>query len=129
MENLKIREDLNDMVKEIKWNVQETKYGIRYFCNVKLFNDEIIEFSDKNGVYEVLKSYSKCGEKDFVKSRKLVEEFKVDDSGSVVSTYICLRYELVDGTIFKLFLTKFNSNLVINNYYNLFKKLQAMPKK
>ena len=57
-----IREDLNEMVKEIGFRHIETKFGARNVVNVVLFNGEIVEFKDSDGVYEVCQSYLKCGE-------------------------------------------------------------------
>lgn len=125
---LKIREDLNEMVKDIKFKHIETKYGVRNVVNVILFNGEIIEFKDSEGVYEVFQSYIKCGEKDFIKSKKLVEEFKKDEEGNVDGTYICVLYELTDETKYRLFVSKFTSVKILNNYYNLFKKNQKTNK-
>lgn len=124
----KIREDLNEMVKDIKFRHIETKYGSRNVVNVTLFNNEVIEFKDSEGVYEVCQSYVKCGEKDFIKSKKLVEEFKKDEEGVVNGTYICVLYELTDGTKYRLFVSKFTSLKILDNYYNLFKKSQKTNK-
>lgn len=130
MENkeLKIREDLNEMVKEIKFKHIVTKFGERNVCNVTLFNDEVVEFKDADSFYDVLKSYAKCGEKDFIKSTKLVDEFKKDEEGNNVGIYTCVLYELKDGTVARLFPTKFNARVILNNYYNFFKKQQKIQK-
>ena len=124
----KIREDLNDMVKEIGFRHIETKFGSRNVVIVKLFNDEIIEFKDSDGVYEVCQSYVKCGIKDFIKSRRLVEDFKKDDDENIIGTYVCVLYELADGTKYRFFASKFTSLKVLDNYYMLFKSKQKINK-
>lgn len=129
MENFKIREDLNDMVLNIGFVHSKTKYGDRNVCNVKLFNGVTIDFKDNDKIYEMFQSYVALGNKDFIKSKALVEEYKTDDMGETVGTYICVKYELVDGTIVRLFPNNFNVNKTIDNYYNLFKKQQKIDKK
>lgn len=118
---LKIREDVNEMAKEIKFKVTKTKYGDKVTCNIRLFNDEIIECPDSDGVFPVLKSFAQAGIKDYMKTPRLVEEVSKDGTG----TYFCALYELTDGTIFRLFPSNRNAKLILNNYYSLFKKLQA----
>lgn len=125
---LKIREDLKEMVKDIRFKHIETKFGERNVCNVILFNDEVIEFRDSEGVYDVFKSYTKCGERDFIKSKALVEEYRKDDEGNVIGTYVCVLYELTDGTKYRLFVTKFTSNKILDNYYRLWKSKQKTNK-
>lgn len=129
MENLKIREDLNDIVKNIGFKHIENKFGERNVCLVKLFNDKVIEFKDSDGTAEVLQSYADLGEKDYIESKKLVEELKTDEEGNNVGNYICVKYSLKDGSVYRLFASKFTSNKVIDNYYTLYKKLQKNEKK
>lgn len=118
---LKVREDVNEMVKEIKFKVTNTKYGDRATCNIRLFNDEVLECPDSDGVFPVLKSFAQTGAKDYMKTPRLVEEISKDGT----STYFCALYELTDGTIFRLFPSNRNAKLILNNYYNLFKRLQS----
>ena len=66
------------------------------------------------------------GEKDFIKSKKLVEEQRVDDTGEVIGTYICVKYELTDDSVIRLFSNNFNIVKSIDNYYKLFKKEQKI---
>lgn len=118
---LKVREDVNEMVKEIKFKVAKTKYGDRVTCNIRLFNDEVIECPDSDGVFPVLKSFAQAGVKDYMKTPRLVEEISKEGT----STYFCVLYELADGTTFRLFPSNRNAKLILNNYYNLFKRLQS----
>lgn len=120
--DIKIREDLNDMVKDIKFVKIKTRYGDRVVCNVTLFNNEIIEFSDKDGVYALFTSYLKCGETNFIKSKELVEEYKKNDEGEIVGSYICVKYTLKDDSVYRFFVSRFTSLKILDNYYNLFKK-------
>ncbi len=130
MSELKIRKDLNEMVDYIGFKHSETKYGVRNVCNVKLFNGVIIEFADKDGIYELFQSYASL-DKDFILSRELVEEFKTNDDGENVGTYICVKYTLKDESVVRLFARNFNSNKLIDNYYQLYKqtKKAETPKK
>lgn len=129
MENFKIREDLNDMVANIGFVHTKNRYGERNYCNVKLFNNVNIEFRDNDKVYELFQSYVALGDKDFIKSRALVEELKIDDMGEVTGTYICVKYELKDGTTIRLFPNSFNISKTIDNYYKQFKLQQKVDKK
>lgn len=134
---VKVREDLNDMVQKISLNQEQTRYGTRSTCTVKLFNNETIAFADNEGLYELLMSYKKSGQTGYLKSIKLVEELKtgkvdVADGGDDddTTTYICVLYELADGTKYRLFPSRrYVARKIIDNYYNLFKKQKQQNKK
>ena len=119
---IEVREDLNNIVKLIKFETIKNKYGTCHPLMVTLFNDVKVEFSDKDDIYSLFKSYSDSGEKDFIKSKKLVEEIREDEEGQVLGTYFCVKYELRDGSVYRLFTKNFTSNKAIENYYNLYKK-------
>lgn len=121
-EELKIREDLNSIVRDIKFKKIENKFGTRYVCNVTLFNNEVIEFKDSDGVFDLFNSYHKCGETNFIKSKKLVDEISEAKDDKEARVYTCVLFELNDGSKYRLFPTKFVSNKIIDNYYNLYKK-------
>lgn len=122
LKDTKVREDLHNIVKDIKFLHQKTSFGYRNVCNVTFFNDKVVEFKDSDGIYELFASYVEKGEKDFIKSCKLVEEIQTEEStGNAVRKYICVRYDLADGGIYRLFATKFVSNKIIDNYYDLYK--------
>ena len=122
LKDTKVREDLNEIVESIKFFHDKTSFGFRSGVNVKLFNGKVIEFKDSDGLYDLFASYVEKGEKDFIKSVKLVEEIQTDEStGDAVRKYICVRYDLVDGSCYRLFTTKFTSNKMIDNYYDLYK--------
>ena len=129
---VKVRNDLNDMVKSIKLDKVKNKYTERNVCRVTLFNNEAIEFKDSDGLYDLLVSYKKCGNRieDLIKSRKLVEEEKsssilAEDNVDEFKTYFCVLFELATGRTFRLFLARpYIDKLVIENYYDLFKKEQ-----
>ena len=86
------------------------------------------ELRDKDGVYDAIQSYVTLGEKDFIKSKQLVEEIKVDDEGNETGTYVCIKYELTDGNVFRFFFER-PQLIVIDNLYKLYKKNQKTPAK
>jgi hypothetical protein len=121
--NIKIREDLNDMVTSIGFKTISNRFGDRHVVEVKLWNNEVIEFKDDKKLFEICMSFKKCGETDFIKSRKLVEDFVINEDGEVTGTYICVRYELTDGTKVVLFASdSFSARKILDNYYKLYKK-------
>lgn len=120
MEEIKVRENLNDMVKKIELKRISNKYGDRDICKVTLFNNEVIEFKDKDGLYDLIASYKKCGITDAVVSCRLVEEVKTDDVGEQLSKFVCVAYTLKDGSIYRMFVSKFASLKIIDNYWGLF---------
>lgn len=132
-----VRTDLNEMVKNIQLKKVKTRYNERNVCEVTLFNNEVIEFKDSEGLYDLLSSFRKSGKfENLIKSRKLVEEEKNDAviDGVVdeqTGTYVCVLYELSTGRSFRLFLNRpYIDKLVIDNYYDLWKgqqKTQAKP--
>ena len=125
-----VREDLNEIVKNIAFKKIKNSYGERFVCNVTFINDKVIEFRDNEHVYELFQSYLDVGETDFIKSKELVDEEKKDDEGQIVGVYCCVRYTLKDGTIIRLFTSKFNDNKIIDNYYRAYKNKKATaPKK
>ena len=63
-------------------------------------------------MYELFRSFLDIGETDFIKSKELVEECKKDD-----------------GSIYRLFETKFNSNKMIDNYYKFYKQQKKSENK
>ena len=63
LEDTKVREDLNDMVKSIKFFHDKTNFGFRSGCNVTLFNGKVVEFRDNENLYDLFASYVEKGEK------------------------------------------------------------------
>lgn len=132
-----VRDDLNDMVNKIEFGAVKGRYGINYIATVTLFNGEKLEFVDNNGgVYALLDSYRKCGVKDFLVGKKLVEEeyqstidITSDEAGAENGTYICVKFFLKDGTEQRLFSRrKYADRKIIDNYYTLFKAQQKVQK-
>ena len=126
MENVKekefkLREDLNDIVENIKLIAKKTNYGVNNECVVKLFNGEEIIFRDKNKLYDLLRSFLITGQKGFVKSKKLVDEFKLDDEGNITGVYTCVKYELTNGEVYRLIPRDYSSKNMIKNYYDFYK--------
>lgn len=127
-----VKEDLNEIVKSIGFKKIKNNFGERFVCVVTFNNGKVIEFRDNEHIYELFQSYVDMGETDFIKSKELVEELKKDDEGQAVGTYICVKYVLNDenNTTLRLFTSKFNDNLIIDNYYRAYKKEKATsPKK
>lgn len=128
-EEVKVRKDLNGMVKSIKLKTETNKYGERTVCIVTLFNNETIQFNDTDGVYDLLKSYKVSGEKGYIKSMELVECVKnaevdllEDVANDGTSTYICVLFTLADGGTYRLFPSKkFVARKIIDNYYKQWK--------
>lgn len=131
-EMIKIREDLNDMVKDISFKNIKTRYNERKVAVVTLFNDETVEFKDSEGLYDLFMAYRKTGHEKFIKSKMLVEEAKtgavdildgqVDDE---LSTYVCVLFELENGRKYRLFpARKYADRSIIDLYYENFKAQQ-----
>ena len=119
-----VREDLNDMVRSINFRTINFRSGERHVVEVTLFNGKVLEFKDDKKLFEICMSFKDIGETDFIKSKKLVEELNVNEDGEVVGTYICVRYELCDGTKVVLFATdSFSTRKILDNYYKQFKEL------
>lgn len=121
-ENFKLREDLNDMVSNIKLISRKTSFGVVNECIVRLFNDEEIIFRDKNKLYDLLRSFIITGQTGYIKSKKLVDEFKTDEEGNVTGVYTCVKYELTNGEVYRLFPKDYSSVSMIKNYYDFYKK-------
>lgn len=131
MSNLEIRKDLNEMVEKMGFRTAKNRYGVRYPYIVTLFNGVEIEFKDDANIRKLFQSYADMGEADFIKSKALVDELKQDEEGQVEKRYACVKYELKDGKIIRLFPSIANDSIVIDNYYNLFQKQKKVesPKK
>lgn len=132
MDKIEVRKDLNEIVKSIGFAEVKTSYGTRHPLRIRLKDGtnqgKAFELRDKDGVYDAIQSYVTLGEKDFIKSKQLVEEIKVDDEGSETGTYVCIKYELTDGNIFRFFFER-PQLIVIDNLYKLYKKNQKTPAK
>lgn len=126
---IKIREDLNNMVKDIQFGTEKTRYGsVRKNCYVTLFNKDVITFADSEGICDIISTFNKLGKKCVV-SKKLVEEIKnnsIDEEG--MSTYMCVLVTLADGQEFRLFPSNRADRIRLNAYYDAY-KLANQPKK
>ena len=139
MANVKIRKDINDIVSKIKFEEVGRKDYKRIVCNVTLFTGKVLEFKDKDNIYDLLVSYVEAGEKDIVKSVRLVEEerkidsalsfdFEEDEEDIKSNTYLCVLYELKDGRNLRLFPANKFVRQIIDNYYKKFKDEQKQEK-
>jgi len=132
IKDIVVREDLNDMVRSINFRTITFRSGERHVVEVTLFNGKVLEFRDDKKLFEICMSFKDIGETDFIKSKKLVEELNVNEDGEVIGTYICVRYELCDGTKVVLFATdSFSTRKILDNYYKQFRELKKAesPKK
>lgn len=131
--NDKIKKDLNDMVVDIRLVPNKGRYGDKVTCEVKLYNNVVIEFKD-DGLFDLLAACKKTGTlEEVLKSRKLVEEEKNDsvigsEADEATGTYYCVLYKLVINGInrdYRLFLKRPQTDKpAIDIYYDGFKKLQ-----
>lgn len=128
MSIIKEKEDLSEMVKSMGFKRVKSRYGERFPYLVKLFNDVEIEFIDDGDIRKLFQSYADTTGSDFMKSKKLVLEEKFDDEGNVEKEYICIKYVLNDGSEYRLFPKYFNNGVVIQNYYQFFKKTIKVDK-
>ena len=119
--------DLTPMLKTAKFEEVKSRYGVRHPYYVTLFNDVKFEFVDDGGFYDYLISLKALGEKNFVKSKSLVEEAKILEDGTQGNTFISIKYEFSDGSIQRMFLKSFLASKSILNYFKVFeaKKNQA----
>ena len=132
MEKIEVRKDLNEIVKNVCFAEVKSSYGTRHPLRIRLEDGtaqgKTLEFRDKDGVYDAIQSYVTLGEKDFIKSKQLVEEIKVDEEGNETGKYVCIKYELADGNVFRFFPER-PQLIVIDNLYKLYKKNQKTPAK
>ena len=125
----KLRNDINEMVKRIEFKRIKTRYNFRDVAVVTFFNDEIIEFKDSEGLYDLFMAYRKVGQTNFIKSKKLIEEYKsgsvdiIEDQDEQTNTYVCVLFELDNGQKYRLFpARRYVDRKIIDLYYDLYKK-------
>lgn len=132
MEEIKIRKDLNEIVERIGFATIKSSYGTRHPLRVVLkdgsVTGKVLDIRDKDGVYDAIQSYQLLGEKDFVKRKELVEELSIDEEGNASGSYICVKYELADGNIFRFFFER-PQQIIIENLYKLYKRTLKSPAK
>lgn len=119
--DLTVREDINCIVKSAKFHEIKSKYGTRHPYIVTLFNGVTVEFTDPDNFYDLLLSMKNAGLKDFVKTKSLIEEPKINEEGEIERVYVCMLYELSDGSTIRLFPKSVLSRRTLINYYNLYK--------
>ena len=140
-EKVVVRKDLNEIVNLIGMKSPENdKFG-RSACIVKLVNGQVLQFRDKDGFYDLLKSFELAGKKreDFIKSKELVEELKKNNEENLddmaeegKNTYICVKYTLIkDGVekAYRLFPSRRVDYDIIDNCYDFYKKQKKETKK
>ena len=128
MEEIKIREDLNNIVKDIKFGLVKTRYNERKVCALTMYNGDVVEFADTEGLYDMILTHKKLG-LECVKTTKLVEEIQKNPTDEVKNpTFVCVLVTLIDGTEFRLFPNKRADKLRIDAYYTAYKQANN-PKK
>ena len=125
---IKAREDLDKIVKDIKFGVVKTRFNERKVCVVTMFNNDTIEFSDNEGLYDLIFTYKKLG-LNCIKTQKLVEEIQKNPSDeNKEPLYICVLITLEDGKEFRLFPTRRADKLRIEAYYTAYKTANSVKK-
>ena len=124
MENkIKVREDLNDIVKDIKFGLLKTRYNERKVCTLTVFNGDTIEFSDTEGIYDMILTHKKLG-LECIKSTKLVEDIQKNPTDEDKDPlFVCVLVTLVDGKEFRLFPSRRADRVRIDAYYNAKKQM------
>lgn len=130
-EMVNLRNDINEMVKSIEFKRIKTRYNFRDVAVVTFFNDEIVEFKDTAGLYDLFMAYRKVGQTNFIKSKKLIEEYKsgsvdiIEDQDEKSNTYVCVLFELADGKKYRLFPARhYVDRQIIDVYYDSYKKMK-----
>ena len=137
-DNVVLKKDLNDMVKSLGFVREKKRWGNVLSFQVKLYNDFVLSISgtEVTNLYDLLNSYYRTGKTDIVKSKKLVEEARTvtvdnllsDDQKEDRKTYYCVLFELSDGRVCRLFFDRWQDNVIIDNYYDAFKKQKKVVK-
>lgn len=120
---INLRKDLGIIVKDIKFGLLKTRYSERKICSVTMFNNDVVEFADTEGIYDMILTYKKLG-LDCVKSSSLVEEVQKNPSDEEKNpVYVCVLVTLFDGQEFRLFPSRRADKIRIDAYYTAYKKL------
>lgn len=130
MENeIKVREDLNNIVKKIEFGLEQTRYGSkRKICSIQLFNGDRVIIADTEGICDMISTFKKLG-KELIGSKQLVEEVQKNPTGEDKElTYMCVLVKLLDGQEFRLFPSNRADKIRLNAYYEAYKKANQ-PKK
>lgn len=118
MEEIKVRTNLNEIVKEIALKKVKTRYAEHKICEVKFKNNEVVEFADTEGLYDLNTSYKRAG-KDAFKTVKLVEEIQAVVEDEKDPKYICVAFECINGETYRLFPSKRTDKARINLFYDI----------
>ena len=128
-EVVKVRKDLNDIVSNIEFKRIDERYSSRDVAIVTFYNGSKVEFRDRDGLYDLFSEYRNLGYKDFIKSKVLFEDVingaqdvSSDDIDSSFNTYVCVLFELQDGSKYRLFpRQKFTDRRRIDLLYKTYK--------
>lgn len=126
---IKIREDLNNIAKYIKFGIEKNRYGNeRKVCSIVLFNDDTITIADTEGICDIISTFKKLG-KECLASIKLVEEIRKNPTDEDKDpTYMCVLVTMLDGSEFRLFPAGRADKIRLNAYYDVYKQANQ-PKK
>ncbi|MBQ3158564.1 MAG: hypothetical protein IJB98_02600 [Clostridia bacterium] len=124
MENqIKLRKDINEIVKDIKFALEKGRYNTKKVCKVTLYNEDIISIDDKDDICSIISTYKKLGVGNCVKSATLVEEIQKEITDENKDPkYVCVLVVINDGEEdreFRLFPSSADK-IRINMYYNAF---------
>ena len=109
--------DLNKIVKAIRFRqVRTSRGGYKYTLLLELVNDKSGEMSVDKDDFSLMTLLKEIYGEAIVK-KDLVEEFSETND----STYVCVRIELVDGTVRRYFPSS-SFNKIIDLTYNIFQK-------
>lgn len=126
---IKIRDDLNNIVKDIQFGIEKNRYGNeKKVCSIVLYNNDTITIADTEGICDIISTYGKLGKK-CIGSKKLVEEIRKNFTEEDKSpTYMCVLVTLIDGSEFRLFPSNRADKIRLNAYYEAYKQANQ-PKK
>ena len=127
-EKFVIVKDLTPMLKTAKFEEVKSRYGVRHPYFATLFNDVKFQFVDDGGFYDYLISLKALGKAGYIKSRTLVEEAKVLEDGTIGASFVCIKYELDDGSIQRMFLKNFLDAKSILNYFKVYESKKTTQK-
>lgn len=126
---IKIREDLKNITKDIKFGFEKDRFGNeKKVCSIILFNNDTITIPDTEGICDIISTYKKLG-KEIIANISLVEEIRKNPTEEDKDpTYMCVLTTLLDGSEFRLFPKGRADKIRLNAYYEAYKQANQ-PKK
>ena len=105
MEKKEIKEveNYSKVVKDINFISRPGKKRKNYYLHIVLINGSATDIFMDPAEFEAIKVLQNL-KGQAVKDKKIVRETSVEEETNVTKEYICVRVELMDGTIFRYFL-------------------------